>query len=138
MDLQLQGRRALVSGSSSGIGEAIARMLAQDGARVVVHGRNRERAEKVAAEIGAAGVAIGDLATDEGAAAVYEQARAALGAVSKFWSTMPVAVRPVIPQNRRSILKRLITCRIITLTPCQRCVWRCWRCRIWWLPSLAG
>jgi 3-oxoacyl-[acyl-carrier protein] reductase len=79
VDLKLTGRRALVTGSSSGIGEAIARMLAKEGAAVVVHGRNRERAEKVAAEIKAAGVAIGDLATDEGAAAVYSEARSALG-----------------------------------------------------------
>jgi 3-oxoacyl-[acyl-carrier protein] reductase len=79
MDLKLKDRRALVTGSSSGIGEAIARMLAQDGAAVVVHGRNRERAEKVAAQINAAGIAIGDLGTDEGAAAVHEQAGAALG-----------------------------------------------------------
>ena len=54
-------------------------MLAQERCAVVVHGRNRERAEKVAAEIGAAGVAIGDLSTDEGAAAVHADARAALG-----------------------------------------------------------
>lgn len=79
MDLGLKGRRALVTGSSSGIGEATARMLAQEGAAVVVHGRNRERAERVAAEIKAAGVAIGDLGTDEGAAAVHAEARAALG-----------------------------------------------------------
>ncbi len=79
MDLKLKGRRALVSGSSSGIGEAIARMLAQEGAAVVVHGRNRERAEKVATAIDAVGVAIGDLGSDEGAAAVHEAARAALG-----------------------------------------------------------
>jgi len=79
VDLKLKGRRALVTGSSSGIGEATARMLAQEGAVVVVHGRNRERAERIAAQIQAAGVAIGDLATDEGAAAVHAQARAALG-----------------------------------------------------------
>ncbi len=79
MDLKLKGRRALVTGSSSGIGEAIARMLAQEGAAVTVHGRSRERAEKVAAEIRAAGVAIGDLSTDDGAAAVHDAARAALG-----------------------------------------------------------
>ena len=76
---RLKGRRALVTGSSSGIGEAIARMLAEEGARVVVHGRNRERAEAVAAAIGAAGVAIGDLSTDEGAKAVHDEAVAALG-----------------------------------------------------------
>jgi NAD(P)-dependent dehydrogenase (short-subunit alcohol dehydrogenase family) len=79
VDLELKGRRALVTGSSSGIGEAVARMLAEEGAAVIVHGRNRERAEKVASEIKAAGVAIGDLSTDEGAASVHEEARAALG-----------------------------------------------------------
>ena len=79
MDLKLNGRRALVTGSSSGIGEGIARMLAQEGCGVVVHGRNRERAGKVAADIKAAGVAIGDLSTDEGAAAVHAEARTALG-----------------------------------------------------------
>jgi 3-oxoacyl-[acyl-carrier protein] reductase len=79
MDLQLKGRRALVSGSSSGIGEAIARMLAAEGASVVVHGRNRERAEKVAGEINAAGVAIGVLSDDESAAAVHAEAVVALG-----------------------------------------------------------
>ena len=80
MDLQLKGRRALVTGSSSGIGECIARMLAEEGATVVVHGRDRERAERIAAEIGAAGVAIGDLSNDEGAAAVFAEAEGALGA----------------------------------------------------------
>ena len=79
MDLQLNGRRALVTGSSSGIGEAIARMLAEEGSAVVVHGRNRERAEKVASDIHDAGVAIGDLSTDSGAEAVHDEARAALG-----------------------------------------------------------
>jgi short-subunit dehydrogenase involved in D-alanine esterification of teichoic acids len=79
VDLKLAGRRTLVSGSSSGIGEGIARMLAKEGCAVVVHGRNRERAEKVAADINAAGVAIGELSTDENAAAIHDQARAALG-----------------------------------------------------------
>lgn len=79
MDLQLKGRRALITGSSSGIGEAIARMLAREGAAVVVHGRNRERAEKVATDINAAGFAIGDLSTDEGALAVHAEAQEALG-----------------------------------------------------------
>jgi NAD(P)-dependent dehydrogenase (short-subunit alcohol dehydrogenase family) len=79
MDLQLSGRRALVTGSNSGIGAGVARMLAQEGAAVVVHGRNRERAEAVAAEIGAAGVALGDLSTDEGADQAFEDAKKALG-----------------------------------------------------------
>jgi 3-oxoacyl-[acyl-carrier protein] reductase len=79
VDLQLVGRRALVTGSSSGIGAGVARTLAEEGAKVIVHGRNRKRAEKVAAEIGAAGVAIGDLSTDAGCAAVHAESVSALG-----------------------------------------------------------
>lgn len=80
MNLDLQGRRALITGSSSGLGEATARMLAAEGAAVVIHGRNKDRAEAVAAAIrqagGMAATALGDLATDEGAAEVAWQATA--------------------------------------------------------------
>src|SRR5262245_8341623 len=83
MDLLLKGRRALVTGSSSGIGEAIAGALAQEGVKVVVHGRDAERARRTAAAIGKKGgqasVALGDLATEEGAASVAKQALEALG-----------------------------------------------------------
>ncbi|MFD0021636.1 SDR family NAD(P)-dependent oxidoreductase [Streptomyces sp. NPDC058382] len=78
MNLQLNGRRALVTGSSSGLGEAIARRLAAEGATVVVHGRDAARTEAVAKAIDAAGgdasVAIGDLGTDSGADAVHAAA----------------------------------------------------------------
>jgi 3-oxoacyl-[acyl-carrier protein] reductase len=61
MDLELTGKRALVTGSSAGLGAAIARLLAAEGAAVVVHGRDAGRAQRVAESIGAAAVAIGDL-----------------------------------------------------------------------------
>ena len=48
MTSNLEGKRILVTGSSSGIGEAIALRLASEGASVAVHGRNRARAEAVA------------------------------------------------------------------------------------------
>lgn len=74
MDLKLKGKRALVTGSSSGLGEAIVKMLAAEGATVIVHGRNKERAEKVATDINTSGgfaqIAIGDLTIDKGADAV--------------------------------------------------------------------
>ncbi|NOX38930.1 MAG: 3-oxoacyl-[acyl-carrier-protein] reductase [Calditrichaeota bacterium] len=49
--MRLKDRVAIVTGSTRGIGEAIARAFAREGAWVVIVGRNGERAEKVAAEI---------------------------------------------------------------------------------------
>jgi NAD(P)-dependent dehydrogenase (short-subunit alcohol dehydrogenase family) len=80
MDLQLKQRRALVTGSTSGLGEATVRMLAAEGAAVIVHGRNADRAQAIAGEItaggGRASVAVGDLSTDAGADAVAAAALA--------------------------------------------------------------
>ena len=80
MDLQLKGKRALVTGASSGIGRGIALALAREGVAVVVHGRNAARCEETAAAIrgegGAAVIVLGDLAGDAGAAAVAEAAGA--------------------------------------------------------------
>ncbi|MFI9379548.1 SDR family NAD(P)-dependent oxidoreductase [Kutzneria sp. NPDC052558] len=70
MDLQLHGKRALVTGASSGLGEAIATRLAAEGASVVVHGRDHARTVAVAKTIDAAYV-LGDLGTDRGADEVY-------------------------------------------------------------------
>ena len=85
MDLQLSGKRTLVTGSTSGIGEAIAKALASEGAIVVVQGRRETEAKRVADEIMAAGgkatVAIGDLATEEGAEAVVTAVLNALGSI---------------------------------------------------------
>jgi len=71
MDMGLNGRRALVTGSSAGLGRAIAESLAAEGASVVVHGRDADRTEDVAAGIRACGgdakAVVGDLATDAGA-----------------------------------------------------------------------
>jgi NAD(P)-dependent dehydrogenase (short-subunit alcohol dehydrogenase family) len=101
MDLQLTAKRALVTGSSSGIGAGIARMLAAEGGAVVVHGRDRARAEAVAAEIGAAAVALGDLSTDAGADAVaaaageidilVNNAGGAAGTSAMQWTEVPEA-----------------------------------------------
>jgi len=85
MDLQLAGKRALVTGSSSGIGAAIARELAAEGCSIVVHGRDRDRAEAVAEQCrargAAASVALGSLTEDDGAKSVADVALAAFGGI---------------------------------------------------------
>ena len=85
MDLQLKGKRALVTGSSSGLGAAIALELAAEGVAVAVHGRNRVRAEKTAREIERMGVqavvTTGNLMKDDEANAVADAALAGLGGI---------------------------------------------------------
>lgn len=80
MDLKLSGKRALITGSSSGLGEAIALRLAEEGAAVVVHGRDSARTAAVAKAIreagGEASAALGDLGTDAGAKDVVADALA--------------------------------------------------------------
>jgi len=81
MDLQLKGKTALVTGASAGIGLAIATELAREGVKLVITGRRREELEKVAKEIGAAGIVAHD-AMDAGyVAALAKECEAKLGAV---------------------------------------------------------
>lgn len=84
--MRLAGRTALVTGSSRGIGAAIARRLAADGAKVVLHAsKSREKAEEVAASIRAAGgtadIVLGDLTDSNVPSQVVRDAFAVHGAL---------------------------------------------------------
>jgi NAD(P)-dependent dehydrogenase (short-subunit alcohol dehydrogenase family) len=71
MEIDLSGRTAFISGSTQGIGHAIAAGLVAAGATVWVNGREEEKVARVAGELGAAGVAA-DVATADGAARVFD------------------------------------------------------------------
>lgn len=85
MDLELHGKRAFVTGSSSGIGAATAKILAAEGAKVVVHGRSHDKTRKVVHAIlaagGEAGYVIGELDREDVCADVVEQALAVFGGI---------------------------------------------------------
>lgn len=60
---RLANKTILVTGSTTGVGEAVARLCVAEGARIMVHGRDETRAKQVVAELGdAAGYVIADLA----------------------------------------------------------------------------
>jgi 2-hydroxycyclohexanecarboxyl-CoA dehydrogenase len=70
--MRLEGRTALVTGGAQGIGAAIARRLAAEGAEVVIGDVNAEGAGAVAAEIGAAATELDVTQLDSAQAAVAE------------------------------------------------------------------
>jgi len=86
MDLQLTGKRAIVTGGSRGIGKAIARQLAEEGVDVVIAARGKAQLEATAAELAAAtGRRIVPIAADMGddasVAALVAAAIRALGGI---------------------------------------------------------
>lgn len=75
---ELIGQTALVTGATSGIGRAVAKQLAAQGADVIVHGRHAARGAEVVAEIELAGgharFVAADIGTSEGVAALVAEA----------------------------------------------------------------
>ena len=83
MDLGIKGRLALVTGSTLGIGRAVAETLVSEGARVIVNGRREKTVKETVAALAARGEAHGitaDLMTAEGARTVAD-ATARIGLV---------------------------------------------------------
>lgn len=98
MDLQLEDKLALVTGSNRGTGEVIARTLAAEGARVIVHGNEEQAAAEIAASIPGAAAIWGDLAEDAGVRQVASQCQGlgdidilvnnyGTAAAGKWWDT---------------------------------------------------
>ena len=81
MKLGLEGRRALVTGGSKGLGEAIARELVSEGARVAICSRNEEEVQATAEAIGAAHAQVADVTDPEQVRDFVGRSAEALGGV---------------------------------------------------------
>jgi 3-oxoacyl-[acyl-carrier protein] reductase len=100
----LAGKTAIVTGSTRGIGRAIALRFAREGARVVVNGTNPERGEAVLAELTALGaeaqLCLGDVSSPGFARQMAEFAKGKFGSIDIFVSNAgPVSFEPFLTMS---------------------------------------
>ncbi len=93
MDLGLRGRVCVVTGSTGGIGLATARLLAEEGALVVVTGRDSDRAEAARRETGAKLAVVADLADPGAPEELLSQAEREVGPVSALINNVGAATQ---------------------------------------------
>lgn len=102
MELSLDKKVAIVTGAGRGLGRAIAKTLAGAGARVAVNDLNPDRAERVAAEIRAAGGQAVGIAAD---ISNKFQCVHLIETTRQEWQQLDILVNNAAVQPRRSILK---------------------------------
>ena len=93
MELGLTDRVCVVTGSTAGIGLETARLLAAEGARVVVSGRDPQRVEAARADVGGALGVAGDLARAQAPRELIARAETELGRVDCLVNNVGVAVQ---------------------------------------------
>src|SRR5207245_10380227 len=98
---RLAGKRALVTGASSGIGREVANWFAREGAGVAVGGRDSARTRRTIDEISAAGgtavTALGDVSEVDGARAVVAAAVEGLGGLDILVNNAGIDVPDWVP-----------------------------------------
>src|SRR4051812_46411659 len=114
---RFSGKVVVITGASSGIGEAAARAFAAEGAHVVVAARSREPLERLVAEIGAAGGKARAIPTDVGdsraASALLEQVAKELGGIDVLVNNAGVNYRGAVEDRKAEELAQIIGVNLI-------------------------
>lgn len=111
---ELEGRRVLVTGASSGIGEGTARELAAAGARVACVARRKERIEKLAGEIG--GIAIeADVSEEKAARGAVDEAADSLGGLDAVLNIAGVQLLAPFSEGRSEEWRTLLNVNVFGL-----------------------
>ncbi len=122
----LTGRRALVTGSSQGIGLALARGVAEAGAAVVLNGRDGTKLEAAAAGLRAAGLAVDiasfDVTDPDAVEAGVARIEAGLGPIDILFNNAGVNLRGPLDQMPTDTWQTVIATNLHSAFYCARAV----------------
>ena len=107
--MRLAGKAIIVTGSTQGVGEALARRFVAEGARVLVHGLERELGERVVADLGeAAALHCNDLVKAESAAELVDVAVRKFGRLDGLVNNAARPLRATLDQTDASTFEAVI------------------------------
>jgi len=102
-------KKVLITGSSKGIGEAIARVLAKNAYEVCLCGRNAHALEKLSLEIGAKGFCIVDLTQPNAAEKLFDEANKILGNIDVLINNAGEYFYSAVENTHEDMVDRLLT-----------------------------
>jgi NADP-dependent 3-hydroxy acid dehydrogenase YdfG len=117
----LTGKVAVVTGASSGIGEAAARLLVAEGVHVILSARRRERIEVLAEELGHKATAvIADVVDVDQVHALFEEIRARFGGLDLLFNNAGLGVFGLFTGSAPEDWRRMIDTNIYGMLNCTR------------------
>lgn len=107
--MRLKDKVIIVTGSTTGIGEATARRCVAEGAKVLVHGRDRQRGEQVVAELGqSARLHVDDMANPAAPQRLVEAALGAFGRIDGLVNNAAYIVRSNLETTDADLFDRVM------------------------------
>jgi NAD(P)-dependent dehydrogenase (short-subunit alcohol dehydrogenase family) len=121
MSGRLEGRVAAITGSSRGIGRAVAEAYVREGAHVIVNSREQATADAVSAELGHGVVAVGaDVATEAGAVSLVNRAVEAFGRLDVLVNNAGMAAAGHSRELTLEVWQKVIDLNMTAVFLCSR------------------
>jgi NADP-dependent 3-hydroxy acid dehydrogenase YdfG len=122
MEMQdLNGKTAVITGASSGIGDAAARLLAAEGVHVVLAARRRERLDELAADLGdAATVVATDVADPAQVAALFDLVGSRFGGLDLLFNNAGIGINAPFAASEPGDWKTMIDANLYGVLHCTQ------------------